>query len=107
MPQWRIYSNILHLSSADSRFAEEESELLDKETRLLKHRLNRSKYVYVSLTIRLLKLIFYPRVAARDLAQTIKTLRSEVEATEKEVCSENAKLSELCVDVCVCCHWPA
>ncbi|EPT00401.1 hypothetical protein FOMPIDRAFT_1122783 [Fomitopsis schrenkii] len=69
------------LLDADSRFCQEESELLEKETRLLKHRLNRSK------------------ISARDLAQTNKTLQSEVEVVEREVRLQDAKLSELCINV--------
>ena len=39
----RIYAIILYFTSANSRLSKEEAELVQKETQLLKHRLNRSK----------------------------------------------------------------
>lgn len=94
----RIYSIILNLTSAKSRLSEEEAELLEKETRLLRYRLSRSKWVH-DCGHQALQLIISPRVAARELAQTIKTLQSEIETVGKEVRLQDAKLSELGINV--------
>ncbi|KZT69629.1 hypothetical protein DAEQUDRAFT_245887 [Daedalea quercina L-15889] len=66
--------------SAGIRVTEEEAELLEDETTLLRCRVSRSK------------------VAARCLTQTIKALRVEVEENNEELSRQDANLSELCIN---------
>ncbi|KAH9920921.1 uncharacterized protein B0H18DRAFT_880598 [Fomitopsis serialis] len=58
---------------------DQESELLESEARLLRHRSKSSK------------------IAAKNLAQTGKTLQLDVEAIGREILQQDAKVSELCI----------